>query len=65
MENELLAFVRDFETWFKKCDDESDDCGFMNGDSTKYEGEDGQDQMAELGKRARDLILRDLASKGL
>jgi hypothetical protein len=65
MEKELLHFVRDFETWFGKWDDESDDCGFMNGDSDKYKGEDGQEQLNALGKKARGLLLRDLATTGL
>lgn len=65
LEEELIAFVRDFETWFHKWDDEADDCGFMNGDSDKYKGEDGQEQLAELGKQARDLLLKQLAASGL
>ena len=56
MEKELLIFIADFATWFRKWSDESDDCGFMNGDSDKYKGEDGQDQMATLGERAIKLL---------
>lgn len=65
MDAELIAFINDFETWFKKWDDESDDCGFMNGDSDKYKGEDGQKQLDALGKRARKLLLKNLAATGL
>lgn len=65
MEKELLTFVRDFEMWFAKQDDELDDCGFMNGDSYKYKGEDGEKQLVDLGKRARSLLLRNLAASGL
>lgn len=62
---DALEFIRDFETWFKKWDDEADDCGFMNGDSKKYKGEDGQEQLDALGKRARKLLLSNLAEHGL
>ena len=65
MEKELVAFVRDFETWFLKWADESDDCGFMNGDSDKYKGEDGQEQLDVLGKRAAKLLRTNLATLGL
>ena len=64
MEKELLAFVADFEIWFGKQDDESDDCGFMNGDSDKYKGEDGRDQLAALGLRAR-MLIREAAHREL
>lgn len=61
----MLAFLHDFDVWFSKWNDESDDCGFMNGDSDKYKGEDGQEQLEALGKRARRLLLKDLAASGL
>jgi len=54
MAEDLKELATAFRAWINKVDDTEDDCGYLNGDSDKYDG-DAWDDIETLIRRLETL----------